>query len=189
MIYIAFGSNLPCDFGNPIQILDQAIDQIETRIARVLSCSSYYKSAPVPASDHPWYINGVLALREAPPPEKLLAELHNIEASFGRIRSVRNEPRALDLDILSYHDLCCGQDQIVPEKPPFPLTIPHPRAHERAFVLHPLIEIAPNWRHPLSRLKIQKLIQNLPKDQHIHPMGHAEISTARAASKDWVVQA
>ena len=124
---------------------------------RIVGRSRWYESAPVPMSDQPWYVNGVVEIDTDLDPASLLALLHEIEAAFGRTRSVRNEARPLDLDLLAYGDRVLTEE-------PGPL-IPHPRLHERAFVLLPLAELAPDWRHPALGEGIQALIGRLPRDQ------------------------
>ena len=124
---------------------------------RIVGRSRWYESAPVPMSDQPWYVNGVVEIDTDLDPASLLALLHEIEAAFGRTRSVRNEARPLDLDLLAYGDRVLTEE-------PRPL-IPHPRLHERAFVLLPLAELAPDWRHPALGEGIQALIGRLPRDQ------------------------
>lgn len=124
---------------------------------RIVGRSRWYESAPVPMSDQPWYVNGVVEIDTDLDPASLLALLHEIEAAFGRTRSVRNEARPLDLDLLAYGDRVLTEE-------PAPL-IPHPRLHERAFVLLPLAELAPDWRHPALGEGIQALIGRLPRDQ------------------------
>ena len=118
--------------------------------------------APVPMSDQPWYVNGVAEIETNLGPAALLALLHETEASFGRMRRVRNEARPLDLDLLAYGDRVLTEE-------PRPL-IPHPRLHERAFVLLPLAEIAPDWRHPGLGESLQALIERLPQDQITRPL-------------------
>ena len=129
---------------------------------RIVGRSRWYESAPVPMSDQPWYVNGVVEIDTDLDPASLLALLHEIEAAFGRTRSVRNEARPLDLDLLAYGD------RVLTEAPR-PL-IPHPRLHERAFVLLPLAELAPDWRHPALGEGIQALIGRLPGDQVTRPL-------------------
>jgi 2-amino-4-hydroxy-6-hydroxymethyldihydropteridine diphosphokinase len=99
--------------------------------------SSLYRSAPVGHDEQPDFVNAVAQLETALPAERLLAELHEIEARHGRTRSFPNAPRTLDLDLLLYGDAVLALSA---------LTVPHPRMHERAFVLKPLLEIAPQLR-------------------------------------------
>ncbi len=142
MILIALGANLSTErYGPPEKGLDAALRALEGKGIRVMRRSRWYRSAPVPPSDQPWYVNGVAVIETDRSPAALLACLLEVERSFGRRRAERNEARVLDLDLLAYgerieNDVGAG------------LTLPHPRIHERAFVLRPLSEIAPDWRHP-----------------------------------------
>lgn len=102
--------------------------------------SRWYRTRPVPASDQPDYINGIVRLCGPCDPAGLLAGLHAIEAEAGRVRTVRNAARPLDLDLLGVGDLVIDGPH---------LTLPHPRLHLRGFVLAPLCDIAPGWVHPV----------------------------------------
>ncbi len=124
--------------------------------------SRWYESAPVPASGQPWFVNGVAAVETELSAADLLALLHRIEADFGRERRVRDEARVLDLDLLAYGDRVSA-----PGETP---VLPHPRMAERAFVLLPLAEMAPGWRHPVSRLSAAEMAGQLPPDQVARPI-------------------
>jgi len=114
----------------------QAFDELDRLPhTRVVKKSSLYRSAPVGYANQPDFINAVAQLETGLPAERLLAEMQGVEASHGRQRSFPNAPRTLDLDLLLYGDLRLSGAS---------LTIPHPRMHERAFVLKPLLEIAPH---------------------------------------------
>lgn len=140
MILIGLGANLPSErFGAPKATLKAALGELEKRGVRVVRRSRWYASAPVPPSAQPRYVNAVAIVETALSPEALLALLHAIEADFGRRRTVAGAAREIDLDLLAYDDL------IRQESPPI---LPHPRLAERAFVLRPLCDIAPDWRHP-----------------------------------------
>ena len=129
--YIALGSNLD----NPkMQIQDAFAELDEIELTRLLQTSSLYASAPWGYADQPDFVNAVAAVETELPPRRLLDELLKIETWHGRERSFANAPRTLDLDIALYGD------DIVDEES---LQIPHPRMHQRAFVLAPLAEIAP----------------------------------------------
>lgn len=158
MIIIALGANLPSQFGSPRTTLKRAIQEISKLGIRVLYQSSIYLTAPVPVSDQPWYHNAVIGVLTDKSPQQLIQLLQSIEMNFGRIRTERNAPRVIDLDIISYHDLVMNDDN---------LQIPHPRAHERAFVLYPLREISPNWVQPVLKKSVTALIDELPKAQEI----------------------
>ncbi len=155
MIFIALGANLPSIYGSPEETLHKSIEAIEARGIKILLRSSVWLSAPVPVSDQPWYRNAVIAVSTVLSPLSLMQELHSIESDFGRVRGMRNAARVLDLDLIAYGD------DIVDEG----VNIPHPRAHERAFVLRPLYEISPNWVHPVLKLGVGDLILSLPEGQ------------------------
>jgi len=143
LILIALGANLATErYGPPEKGLDAALRALKGKGIRVVRCSRWYCSAPVPPSDQPWYVNGVAVIETDQTPAELLACLLEVERSFGRRRAGRNEARVLDLDLLAYGERV---DDDVAEG----LTLPHPRMHERAFVLRPLSEIAPDWSHPV----------------------------------------
>ena len=134
--YVALGANL----GDPSATIRAAFGALanlpESRVTR---CSSLYRTAPVGNTEQPEFINAVAALETTLAPESLLDALLDIEARFGRIRAEKNGPRTLDLDLLLYNN----QQLNLPR-----LTLPHPRLHLRAFVLHPLAELAPDLQLP-----------------------------------------
>ena len=136
--YIALGSNL----GDREGTLRSAVDALR-QLGSVDAISSFYETAPVGLVEQPDFLNAVIALRTALPPQELMAALLRIEQQHGRDRSVSvpKGPRTLDLDLLSYGD-------VVMETPT--LTLPHPSLAERRFVLVPLTEFAPQWRHPVN---------------------------------------
>jgi len=149
VILIGLGANLPSDrFGAPKATLEAALGALESRGVRVVRRSRWYSSAPVPPSGQPRYVNAVAAVETGLSPEALLALLHAIEDEFGRRRSVAGAARVIDLDLLAYDDL------IRLESPPI---LPHPRLAERAFVLRPLCDIDPHWRHPQRRQSARQL--------------------------------
>ncbi|CCQ73569.1 2-amino-4-hydroxy-6-hydroxymethyldihydropteridinepyrophosphokinase [Magnetospira sp. QH-2] len=144
MILIGIGANLPAQgFATPRDTCEAALVRLaEGGAVRVLRCSTWRRTAPVPKSDQPWYVNGVAILETSLNPMALLDHLLATERSFGRVRTVPNAARVLDLDLLAYDDHRLDG--------PAPLILPHPRMVERAFVMLPLAEVAPAWRHPLS---------------------------------------
>lgn len=158
MILIALGANLPSRFGEPEQTLKRAVSAIQARGIRVVKQSSIWKTAPVPVSDQPWYRNAVIRVETNLSALALLEVLHEIEADFGRIRSEKNAPRLLDLDLIAYNT------DIIKEEGVF---VPHSRMHNRAFVLKPLQEIAPQWIHPVLKRSVADLIKGLPVDDEI----------------------
>lgn len=158
MIVIAIGANLPADgFDTPLATCEAAVARIDQDAAiSVVGLSRWYESEPVPKSDQPWFVNGAIAVTTDLIPEVLLARLHVIEDSFGRVRRVRNEARPLDLDLIDYNGLV----RIGAIDP----TLPHPRAHERAFVLLPVRDLDPTWRHPVSGEDVESLVAGLAPD-------------------------
>ena len=147
--YIGLGANL----GDAPAALRAAIQALAALPGtQLLQCSALYRSAPVDATGPDFY-NAVAALRTSLPPQELLAALQSIEAAAGRERPYRNAPRTLDLDILLFDGLAIDTPT---------LTVPHPRMHERAFVLLPLAEIAParvraEWLQAVRDQRIERL--------------------------------
>ncbi|MBV9203530.1 MAG: 2-amino-4-hydroxy-6-hydroxymethyldihydropteridine diphosphokinase [Alphaproteobacteria bacterium] len=159
MILIGIGGNLPSPrFGLPIDTLSAALAALETEDVKVLERSAWYHTEPVPRSEQPWFINAVVSVATQLGPERLLAALQATEAQFGRVRGELNASRVLDLDILDYR----AERTDTPS-----LVLPHPRLHQRRFVLLPIAEIAPDWRHPILALTAQQLLARLSSDQQV----------------------
>ena len=158
-IYIGLGANLPHPrYGSPRETLEAALAELRRRRLVVCRISPWYRSAPVPASDQPWFVNAVAEVETDWPADRLLAELHAVEDSFGRVRTVPNAARFIDLDLIDFKgEISAGGDGRA--------TLPHPRMVGRAFVLRPLADLAPRWRHPGSGQAIRDLIALLPADQ------------------------
>lgn len=153
--YIALGTNLPFEGLSGPALLDRALESIAAAGVKVLKRSQYWRSDPWPADlkDQPAYVN---AVAEVDPgeldPAGLFAVLARVEAAFGRERRERWAARALDLDILDFKGFVGDFGGI---------RLPHPRMSERAFVLAPLAEIAPEWRHPVTGLNAVVLVAPL----------------------------
>jgi 2-amino-4-hydroxy-6-hydroxymethyldihydropteridine diphosphokinase len=135
-----------------------AVAQLPAIGVAIVSRSPWYLSEPAPASDQPWFVNGVVEIATELPPPELLARLLALEAQFGRERGARDAARTLDLDLLDYDGRECSTPDLV---------LPHPRLHERRFVLAPLCDIVPDWRHPRLGLTAAELLAGLPPGQPI----------------------
>lgn len=160
MILIALGSNLvSARFGSSQALLESSLNALGKKDVEVIRRSSWYRSAPIPASDQPWFVNGAAQVGTSLAPKALLQALHDVEGEYGRMRIRQNESRTLDLDLLAY------DDEVVDE--PEGLVLPHPRLQERAFVLLPLAEIAPQWRHPVTGLTPAEMLALLPPGQEV----------------------
>jgi 2-amino-4-hydroxy-6-hydroxymethyldihydropteridine diphosphokinase len=130
--FVGLGANLE----NPLLQVTQALTELDAiEHTSVLGASSLYRTAPVGYADQPDFINAVARLRTSLSPRELLEALHVIENRHARRRSIRNAPRTLDLDLLVYGTLVVREEGLI---------VPHPRMHERAFVLLPLAELAPD---------------------------------------------
>lgn len=163
-VFVGIGGNLCSpEHGPPPNVLDAAFAVLVAAGIGVLRRSRWYRSRAWPPSDQPDYANGVLELAPVLPPRRLMAILHAVEDRFGRTRGARNAARILDLDLLAYGRLVAAGDDGGP-------ILPHPRLAERAFVLRPLAELAPGWRHPVSGVPVAALLARLPAGQRAEPL-------------------
>ena len=163
MIFIALGANLSTeDYGSPEKCLETSLKFLHSQGVIIQKKSNWYRTAPIPKSEQPWYINGVIQVDFHLSSLELMSILLRTEVHFGRVRKERNEARVLDLDLVDFNGEIC-KERATDRSPE--LEIPHPRLTERAFVLLPLSEINPNWRHPLTGQYINELICNMPSNQ------------------------
>lgn len=152
MIYVALGANVPSAAGPPQATLRQALEAMPRHGIQVLAVSPFYRSEAWPNPADPPFVNAVAEVKTRLLPGQLLKALLAIEKAFGRVRKRPNEPRTLDLDLIDYGGLVSDAEQLM---------LPHPRMHERAFVLRPLADIAPAWRHPDTGEPISVLLGNV----------------------------
>jgi 2-amino-4-hydroxy-6-hydroxymethyldihydropteridine diphosphokinase len=152
-VYVALGANLSSRVGLPEKTIAAALNALSESGIEIVATSKLYRTPAWPDPSDPSYVNAVSSIETALPPSDLLTLLHRIETSFGRVRSTRNAPRTLDLDLIDYR----GR---VEEGPP---VLPHPRMADRAFVLIPLADIAPGWRHPVTGRTVGELLSSLPE--------------------------
>lgn len=161
-ILIGIGANLAsAQWGGPRSTCEAALNALEQAGLTIVQQSNWYKSAPVPISSQPWFINGVIAVETSLEPAGLMALMASIETDFGRTREQKNAARTLDLDLIAYGETISGWDHGETAE----LIIPHRRMHERGFVLLPLREIVPDWFHPALHLSLDEMIAALDVDQ------------------------
>ncbi|MDO8172706.1 2-amino-4-hydroxy-6-hydroxymethyldihydropteridine diphosphokinase [Acetobacter tropicalis] len=153
MVLIAVGANLPLGGQAALETCRKVVETLRALPGlHVVAVSHWYESAPVPPSGQPPYVNGVVRATTTLTPDALLAALQQIELDFGRERSVRNAARTLDLDIIAFGALCQDVSHLI---------LPHPRAHERAFVLLPLRDVMPEWVHPATGQMLEALLERV----------------------------
>ncbi|WP_083957711.1 2-amino-4-hydroxy-6-hydroxymethyldihydropteridine diphosphokinase [Tateyamaria omphalii] len=172
-LVIALGSNKSSAVGSPAKILQKAIFRMEESGAVIRAQSRFFMTPAVPAGSGPDFVNAVVLLSATWSAPEAITRLHEIEADLGRRRKVRWEQRVVDLDLLAYGDvvrpdvatlrqwmdLPLDQQQ---ESAPGQLLLPHPRMHERAFVLVPMAEVVPDWVHPITRRTVVEMRDSLP---------------------------
>ena len=161
-ILIGIGANLvPDGFDTARAGCEAAIARLPAHGISITAVSPWFETAPVPASDQPWFNNAVISARTWLSMHETLQRLHVVESEFGRVRAVRNEARVLDMDLLDYGGVHSQDNDVM---------LPHPRLHERAFVLLPLQDVAPDYIHPVSGLTVADMIGALPPDQPVRRM-------------------
>lgn len=153
--YLSLGSNM----GNRQENLVQGLEFLKNCSGiDLVKVSSFYETEPVGYEDQDWFLNAVAEIATNLSPQELLGVVAEVEKELGRVRTIRWGPRTLDVDILFY-----GQELIVEEN----LEVPHPRIQERAFVLQPLAEIAPDLIHPYYGQTIEEMLENLAEPETV----------------------
>ena len=157
MIIIALGSNQTGPWGSPEQTIAQALRALDHGPIKLKRTSAFIKTAPFGVTNQPDFVNAVAEVKTALSPYALLRRLHMVERSAARKRGRRWGPRTLDLDLIDYHGLQIKQKGIVQKA----LILPHPGIAARSFVLQPLAEIAPRWKHPITHKTASSMIHKL----------------------------
>ncbi|MEM6664021.1 MAG: 2-amino-4-hydroxy-6-hydroxymethyldihydropteridine diphosphokinase [Pseudomonadota bacterium] len=173
---LSFGTNQSLAEIDLRSTFDLAISKVtempDTTITRI---SRTYSTPAVPVDSGPDFLNAVALVKTAYQPKQLLAMLHGIEDKLGRIRPVRWGPRVCDIDLLAFGDLIAPNHEILQTwmaldddtaraTPPDQLLLPHPRMHRRGFVLLPLLEVAPDWTHPVLGQTVREMVDALPPE-------------------------
>lgn len=157
-VYLGLGSNV----GNRVEYLQRAIDLLEKHpLIRVTRVSSFYETEPLEYPDQEWFVNAAVEIETELLPMALLDALQGIEKQLQRQRTMRWGPRTIDLDVLLY-----GNELVAEPR----LQIPHIRMHDRAFVLVPLADIAPDAVHPILGASVAELLAELPKKTEVRPL-------------------
>jgi len=157
--YVGLGSNIGDKAGNILRALN-ILSQFDG--IKVTKVSSFYETEPIGYEDQDWFINAVAQVETILTPEELLIAFKKVEQIMGRKNTIRWGPREIDLDLLMYDQLCFESPGLV---------IPHPRLHERAFVLVPLAKIAPDLFHPIQKKTIAVLLAELQSQKTVRQIG------------------
>ncbi|WP_299750061.1 2-amino-4-hydroxy-6-hydroxymethyldihydropteridine diphosphokinase [uncultured Tateyamaria sp.] len=172
-LLVALGSNMHSSVGTPIETLHNAIDSIEEMGSVIRGRSRFFRTPAVPADSGPDFVNAALLVEAHWSSSEAIARLHEVEARLGRRRKARWEQRIIDLDLLAHDDMIRPSVRVLrtwmelplekqKEMAPGQLLLPHPRMHERAFVLVPLSDVAPDWVHPITRKSVTEMRDALP---------------------------
>jgi 2-amino-4-hydroxy-6-hydroxymethyldihydropteridine diphosphokinase len=152
MILIALGSNMPGPWGTSEETVKRALTAFDTDGMKLVASSRLMITKPYGKLNQPTFVNAVARIETHAPPFALLKKLHAIERAAGRRRKQRWGPRTLDLDIVDHHGLILNTGALI---------LPHPGIAQRIFVLRPIVEIAPNWRHPIHHRTAALLLRRL----------------------------
>ncbi len=165
-IIIGVGGNIKSEDGShPIKVGIKAISYFKDYSIKVTDQSSWYETEPIPKSEQPNFFNCIVFANTILNELDVLKSLHQIEYKLGRRRRTINESRVIDLDLIDYSNKVLRNKEIV---------VPHPRAHQRRFVMEPLAELDKNWVHPFFKIKINKILKNLD-NQNIKIFNEKEI--------------
>ncbi|MFN0194890.1 MAG: 2-amino-4-hydroxy-6-hydroxymethyldihydropteridine diphosphokinase [Aestuariivirga sp.] len=151
MILVALGSNMSGPWGTPSDAIRMALDHLDRDGLHLKKVSKLILTTPFGRINQPDFVNAAAVVETHLPPESLMRRLHAIEREAGRRRGVRWGPRTLDLDLIDYKGLLKKSGPI----------LPHPGIAERTFVLEPILELAPRWRHPVTRRSAKDMLRSL----------------------------
>ena len=152
MIFLSIGSNLSSVFGNRFDNIKKSIDLLKREQIEVLKISNFFETPSYPNKKFPKFINVVAKVKFNLTPEILIKKIFEIEKKMGRIKTIKNNPRTCDIDIIDFKSIVHNSKKVI---------LPHPHAHRRNFVLYPLKEVCKNWTHPINKQKVDFLINNL----------------------------
>jgi len=169
------GGNLTSTFGDPLETVLASLEPVAENLGTIVAISRAFRSPAFPKGAGPDFVNAAAVVRTTLSPADFLAGLHAIEAAAGRRRDRRWGTRTLDLDLLAFGDAVLPDARtqaawvaLDPERQrseaPGELILPHPRLQDRAFVLIPLADICPDWRHPVTGMRLRDMVQMLPDD-------------------------
>jgi 2-amino-4-hydroxy-6-hydroxymethyldihydropteridine diphosphokinase len=161
LVVLGLGSNLPSKWGTSRETIERAIDELQHRGVTIDKVASIIETEPIGPQGQPRYFNTVALAHVSISPFALLKLLKLLEVKGGREHGGRWGPRAIDIDIVSYDDLVMGWDKPHNHLAPSVLVLPHPEMHKRRFVLEPLVQIAPTWRHPVLGKTARELLKSL----------------------------
>lgn len=159
-VLLGLGANLPSLWGEPEATLRRALDELAAQNVRIVRVSPFYRSEPVGQTRQSPYVNAAALVHTARPPAALLRLLKQIERAAGRRGGRPWGSRTLDIDILDYAGRVVdwrGGESVNPEPGRRALVLPHPQLHRRPFVLRPLLDVAPDWRHPAMKVSGRRL--------------------------------
>ena len=169
-VLIGIGANLAAPgHATPLAGCQAALAALAAQGIGILARSRWYLSAPVPVSDQPWFVNAVATVETVLAPDRLIETLIAVETAFGRRRDRRWQARVLDLDLLAH-----GRIRLGGGSGP---TVPHPRLHERLFVLRPMVDIVPGWRHPATGAGLAEMLAALAPGQSLRVFDDGGVET------------